>query len=108
MNSILALLLILAPVPKELRKSLPDMKTADNGELRYWSEDPTRFKQLIVWIEGPGGPDGGMLIDPYARECLFTDGTGWHGIPPIRSRYWLLKHAREIAGGRKLQEDPDD
>ena len=108
MNLLIVLLLILAPVPKELRKSLPDMKTADNATLKYWAEDLTRFKQLIVWIEGPGGPDGGMVVDEYARQCLFTEGTGWHGIGPITSRYWLLKHAREIAGGRTCESNPDD
>lgn len=98
--NLLLLLILLAPVPKEFRtRQLPDMKTADNAELKYWAEDFTRFKKLVDAT--------GIVFDAAARGVVMNR-EGWYNLTPAVSRYWLLKHARECAGGRKSISDPDD
>ena len=74
MQTILLLILILAPVPKESKGYAfpPDVKRAGNAEWKWWASDLSRFERLVVWIESEDGPRGGLLIDPETRDIVQT------------------------------------
>ena len=109
MNLFIVLLLILAPVPKELFKhpipQIENLKTATNRDLKYWASELYLFKRSVEWIESFDG--GNVMIEPNMRK-LYMEGKGYSGSEPAVSRYWLLKDIRKNLGGQKLQVDPDD
>jgi hypothetical protein len=108
MKTLLLIFILLAPVPKELRKvpvvppRFPDVKTADNATLKKVAQDQVLTCNMILYLESPEG--GGSIIDAQVRKDIFSG----IGNRPDLSRYWLLKAARHGLGGRKSEVDPDD